>query len=95
MSQDTEQVLRRSLDAVDQQRRRLMWLLAIAAPTVAWEVYRLGHIQHTGDVPRMIVAAAIALFFWTLGLAVLIVFQITIATKRVLRAIELASRPVE
>ena len=95
MSQDTEQVLRRSLDAVDRQRRRLMWLLGIAGLTVAWELYRLAQVEPTGDVPKMIVAAAIASFFWTLGLAVLIVFQVTIATKRILRAIELASRQAE
>jgi hypothetical protein len=35
------------------------------------------------------------LFFSTLGLAVLLVFQLTVATKRILRAIELASRPAE
>ena len=95
MSQETEQVLRRSLDAVDRQRRRLMWLLGIAGLTVAWEFYRLFQIEPAGDVPKMIVAAAIASFFWTLGLAVLIVFQVTIATKRILRAIELASRQAE
>jgi hypothetical protein len=95
MSQETEHILRKSLDAVDQQRRRLMWLLGIAGLTVAWEFYRLAQVELTGDVPRLIVAAVIALFFWTLGLAVLIGFQITIATKRILRAIELASRPAE
>jgi len=95
MSQDTEQVLRKSLDAVDQQRRRLMWLSGIVGLTIAWEFFRLAQIAPTGDVPRMIVAAVIALSFSTLGLAVLIGFQITVATKRVLKAIELASRPAE
>ncbi|HEY6194125.1 MAG TPA: hypothetical protein VI504_03710 [Candidatus Eisenbacteria bacterium] len=95
MSQETEQALRKSLDAVDLQRGRLMWLLGIAGLTVAWEFYRLAQVEPTGDVPKMILAAVIVLFFWSLGLAVLIVFQITIATKRILRAIELASRPAE
>jgi hypothetical protein len=95
MSQETERVLRKSLDAVDQQRRRLMWLLGIAGLTVAWELYRLVQVEPTGDVPRMILAGVIVMLFWTLGLVVLIVFQITIATKRILRAIELASRPAE
>jgi hypothetical protein len=72
-----------------------MWLLGIAGLTVAWEFYRLAQVEPTGDVPKMILAAVIVLFFWSLGLAVLIVFQITIATKRILRAIELASRPAE
>jgi hypothetical protein len=93
MSQETENVLRRSLDAVDRHRRRLTWVLAIASAAVAWEFYRLAEVKPTGDVPGMIVQAVMVLFFCILGLAVLIVFQLTIATKRILRAIELASRP--
>jgi len=93
MSQETENVLRRSLDAVDRHRRRLTWILAIAGAAVAWEFYRLVEVKPTGDVPGMIVQAVMVLFFCILGLAVLMVFQLTIATKRILRAIELASRP--
>lgn len=95
MTQGTENVLRKTLDAVDRQRKRLTWLLVIAGVTVAWEFYRLAEMTPTGNVPGMIVAAVMVLFFWTLGLAVLLVFQHTVATKRILRAIELASRPAE
>lgn len=95
MSHDMGHVLRKSLDAVDQRRRRLTWVLAIAGITVAWEFYRLAEVKPTGDVPGMIVQAVMVLFFCILGLAVLIVFQQTIATKRILRAIELAVRPPE
>lgn len=91
----TEEVLRRSLDAVDQHRKRLTWVLAIAGIAVAWEFYRLAQVRPTGDLPGMIVQAVMVLFFSILGLAVLIVFQQTIATKRILRAIELASRSAE
>ena len=94
MSQD-EQVLRKSLDAVDKHRRRLTWVLAIAGLTVAWEFYRLAAVRPAGDLPGMIVQAVMVLFFTILGLAVLIVFQLTIATKRILRAIDLASRPAK
>lgn len=95
MSQETEDVLRRSLNAVDRHRRRLMWLLAIVVVTVSWEFYRLAGIKATGDVPGLIVEAVMVLFFWTLGLVVVIVFQLTVATKRILRAIELALRPAQ
>lgn len=95
MTQETDTILRRSLNAVDQQRRRLTWLSVIAGLTIAWELYRLLQVQSTGDVPKMIVAAVFALFFWILGMVVVIVFQIALATKRILRAIELASRPAE
>jgi hypothetical protein len=81
------------LDAVDQHRRRLMWLLGIAGVTLVWEFYRLAQVEPTGDVPRLIVSAVMVLFFSILGLAVLIVFQLATATKRILRAIELAARP--
>ena len=91
MPQGIETVLRKSLDAVDQRRRRLTWLLAIAGVSVAWEFYRLSQIAVTGDVPRMIIAAVTVLFFSILGLGVLLVFQLTLATRRILRAIELAS----
>jgi len=93
MTQDPETLLRKSLDAVDRQRRRLTWLLAIAGVTVAWEFYRLFALKPGGDVPTMIVDAVMALSFWTLGLVVLIVFQLAVATKRILRAIDLASKP--
>jgi hypothetical protein len=69
----------------------LRWLLAIAGVTVAGEFYRLAQIATTGDVPRMIIAAVTVLIFSILGLGVLLVFQLTLATRRILRAIELAS----
>jgi hypothetical protein len=73
----------------------MTWLFAVASITVAWEFYRLAQLEPGGDVPRMIVAAVMVLFFWTLGLVVLIGYQMTIATKRILRAIELASKPAQ
>jgi vacuolar-type H+-ATPase subunit I/STV1 len=91
MSQGIETTLRKSLDAVDQRRRRLTWLLMIAGLAVAWQFYRLAQIAQAGDVPRMIVSAVMVLFFSILGVGVLLVFQLTIATRRILRAIELAS----
>jgi hypothetical protein len=95
MPQETEHMIRKSLNAVDQHRRRLMWVLVIAGVVVAWEFYRLAEIRPTGDVPGMILQAVMALFFCILGVAVLMVFQLTVATKRILRAIALASKPAE
>lgn len=95
MSQETENMIRKSLDAADRYRRRLTWLLAIAGLTVVWEFYRLAEVKPTGDVPGMIFQAVMVLFFSVLGLAVVIVFQLTVATKRILRAIDLASRRAE
>jgi hypothetical protein len=91
MSKEIETMLQKSLDAVDQRRRRLTWLLVIAGVTVVGEFYRLAQIASTGDVPRMIIAAVTVLFFSILGVGVMLVFQLTLATRRILRAIELAS----
>lgn len=93
MSQGMENAIRRSLDAVDAYRRRLTGLLVIAGVAVAWEFYRLAQIAKTGDVPHLIVAAVLVLFFSMLAVAVVIVFQVTVASRRILRAIELASLP--
>jgi hypothetical protein len=92
MSHETENMLRRSLDAADQHRRRLVWVLCLASVAVVLEFFRLGQIRASGDVPAMIVQAVMALFFTALALAILIIFQVTTATKRILRAIELGSR---
>jgi hypothetical protein len=54
--------------------------------------YRL-HAGRMGDGRTAIGAAMVVLAFWTSGLAVVIVLQVTVATKRILRAIELASKP--
>lgn len=91
MPQGIETTLRKSLDAVDQHRRRLIGLLVIAGLTVAFEFYRLAQIAQAGDVPHLIVSAVLVLFFSILALAVVLVFQLTVATRRILRAIELAS----
>jgi hypothetical protein len=91
MSQEIETALRKSLDAVDARRRRLTWLLVIAGLTIVWKFYRLVEIAGTGDVPSMIIAGVTVLFFSILGLGVLLVFQLTLATRRILRAIGLAS----
>src|SRR5262249_10431027 len=91
MSQEIETMLRKSLDAVDGRRRRLTWLLVIAGLTVVFEFYRLVQIAQAGDVPHLIVAAVLVLFFSILVLAVLLVFQLNAATRRILRAIQLSS----
>lgn len=93
MSHETENILRRSLDAADRHRRRMIWVLVLAGTIVALEFFRLAEVKPSGDLPGMIVQAVMVLFFSLLALAVLIVFQITVATKRILRAIELASKP--
>lgn len=93
MSHEIETTLRRALDAADRRRRQLTWLLAIAGLQIAFEFYLLAQNLQAGNVPHMILSAVLVLFFSILWLAVLLVFQLTIATRRILRAVELASPP--
>jgi hypothetical protein len=92
MSEETETVLRKSLDAVDRHQKRLMWAVVIATVFLMLGFYRL-HAGRMGDVRSAIGAAMVILAFWTSGLALVIVLQITVATKRILRAIDLTSKP--
>lgn len=92
MSEDTETVLRKSLDAVDRHQRRL--IAAVVGTTILLMVafFRL-HAGRMGDVRTAIAASMVVLAFWTSGLALVVVLQIAVATKRILRAIDLTSKP--
>ena len=92
MSQEVNAVLQRSLDAVDRHQKRLMWAVAAALVLVLFSFYHLHH-GRMNDVGDAIGASLVILCFWTAGLAFTVVLQITVATKRILRAIDLASRP--
>jgi hypothetical protein len=93
MSQETEVTLRKSLDAIDSFRRRITvtgWLTA--ALTLGAYIW-LAYVARTSDdLKRVLTAAVFALtcvIAWsTYALAVFLIRM----TKRILRAIELASR---
>jgi uncharacterized membrane protein len=91
MAEDTGDVLRRSLDAVDRHRRRvILGLVALVVLLLMTLIYG----AHTAG--RNTVSSVLAHFFmliiWVTGLTLVVVIQIAAATKRILRAIELASR---
>jgi hypothetical protein len=92
MSRENETVLRQSLDAVDRHQKRLIWAVIIVTVLLTLGFYRL-HAGRMGDVRTAIGAAMVVLAFWTSGLALVIVLQITVATKRILRAIDIMSKP--
>jgi hypothetical protein len=92
MSEETENVLRRSLDAVDRHQKRLIGAIIVATVLLTVAFFRL-HSGRMGDVRTAIAASMVVLAFWTSGLALAIVLQVTVATKRILRAIELTSKP--
>ena len=91
MADNNEEVLRRSLDAVDRHRTRMLIGLAVGVA-----VLLLGFYQATGAVQSgtnaFIHAVFVLILIWTTLLALVVVIQITVMTKRILRAIELASK---
>ena len=92
MTDSNEEVLRRSLDAVDRHRNRVM--IGFIA-TVAFVIVALlngTYAARTGNVNVFTHAVMIVIVLWTTAVGMMIVIQITVMTKRILRAIELASR---
>ncbi len=90
MADMNEEVLRRSLDAIDRSRTRLFVGLA------AGVVLLLAGLYHARGVVRaptniFVHEVFVLLVIWTTLLAIVVVIQITVMTKRILRAIELAS----
>ena len=89
MAEDTGDVLRRSLDAVDRHRRRvILGLVALVVLLLMTFIYG----AHGRDTVSSVLAHFFMLIIWVTGLTLVVVIQIAAATKRILRAIELASR---
>ena len=91
MTTDQDTILRKALDAVDRHKKRLYGAFAAVFIFSLVTQYRLVTASHTGDLSKLIIAAVVVLEVWTAVWAVAIVLQFTVATKRILRAIELAS----
>jgi hypothetical protein len=91
MTDNNEEVLRRSLDAVDRHRTRLLIGLAIGVALLLLAFYHASGVVHSGTT-IFIHEIFVLLVIWTTLLALVVVIQITVMTKRILRAIELASK---
>jgi hypothetical protein len=86
-------VLRRSLDAVDRSRNRL--LIGLAAMMILLLVMFLRGVasMHSGGgTGPAILAHYFMLIIWVTALALIVIIQINAMTKKILRAIELAGR---
>lgn len=92
MTDSNEEVLRRSLDAVDRHRNRLLMAVVVVFVVLLVAVHYGGRAMHSGSTPLVLHAVMLVLGIWITLVALVIVFQITVMTKRILRAIELASR---
>ncbi len=92
MADNNEDVLRRSLDAVDRHRTRLLMGLAFGVALLLLGFYHASGVVHSGNTNAFLHAVFVLLLIWTTLLALVVVIQITVMTKRILRAIELASK---
>jgi hypothetical protein len=92
MTNDNEEVLRRSLDAVDRHRNRLLIGVVVTAILLLMAFVHGADAVHSGNTNLFIHAVLLILGIWTTMLALVVVIQITVMTKRILRAIELASK---
>ena len=88
MAEDSGEVLRRSLDAVDHHRKRSIAGLVLLT-LLLLVVFIVG--AHSTDRVEALLAHFFILLIWVTALTVIVVIQITAMTKRILRAIELAS----
>ena len=93
MTDSNEEVLRKSLDAVDRHRTRLLIGLAAGVVLLFLTFYGVASSIHAHPSTNNFVHGMfIILAVWTPLLALVVVNQITVMTKRILRAIELSSR---
>ena len=92
MADTNEEVLRRSLDAVDRHRNRLLVGVVIAAVLLLLAFMHGAEAVHSGNTNRLVHAIMVVLGIWMTILTLVVVIQITVMTKRILRAIELASK---
>ena len=93
MPQD-DVVLRKSLDAVDRRKWTTITFEIIALAFAMTAFLRLGGAFGQGaDIQRLLQLSIVALVFWTSALAAVVVLQMSAMTRKILRAIELASRP--
>lgn len=92
MTDSNEEVLRRSLDAVDRHRNRLVIGVVITVVVLIGAFVQGGAAAHSRNPNAFLHAVMIVLGVWITLMALVIVIQITAMTKRILRAIELASK---
>ena len=92
MVDNNEEVLRRSLDAVDRHRNRLLIGVVLTAIGLVLAFLHGADAVHSGNTNNFLHAIMVILAVWTTMLALVVIIQITVMTKRILRAIELAAK---
>ena len=92
MSQE-DAILRKSLDAVDRHKSQTIVIMIIAIVFAVVAFLRLAGSFHEGaNIQRLLQLSIVAGVFWTSALTVVVVLQLAAMTRKILRAIELATR---
>ena len=93
MSQESELLLRKSLDAVDRHHRRFQWAVAATIILAAVGAFELFTVSYFGDdVEEHIRSWTVLLLFYIAGWSLAVCLHTTRMTRKTLRAIELMSR---
>jgi hypothetical protein len=98
MAQDAEEILRKSLDAVDRTQKWQIAGLVFFLLLMLVHVFAFIPAVHAGHDAQMATARAVAMGIFsailtTVACAFGITFFISRMTKRILKAIELSSKP--
>ena len=92
MTDNNEEILRRSLDAVDRHRNRLIIAIVIVFLPLVYAFAQATTAIHSGNMTLFLHSVMLILGVWTSIMTLAVIIQITMMTKRILRAIELAAR---
>lgn len=92
MTDENNDPLRRSLDAVDRRRNWLLGGLVLTAVLLVMGFAQATRAIETHSQTLLLHAIMLILGIWTTMMTLVVVMQVTAMTKRILRAIELASR---
>ena len=92
MADNNEDTLRRSLDVVDRQRNRLVVGLGATIVLLLF-VFGAGALHSDDSSMRAVILSHyFLLVIWVTALILIVIIQITVMTKRILRAIELSAK---
>ncbi|MGE0447456.1 MAG: hypothetical protein AB7P99_19700 [Vicinamibacterales bacterium] len=92
MADDAADVVRRSLDAVDRHRKRMMLVLGAVAVLLVVTAALSLHLPGRTSQVNAVMAHFAMLLAWVTTLAFAIMVQISAMTRRILQAIDAAAR---
>lgn len=93
MADETGDVLRQSLDAVDRYRKRLIAGLVFTTVLLLLVFFGGLHGTRAGEgALQALVAHFVLLVVWIGAMTIVVVLQIAAMTRRILRAIEITAR---